>query len=79
MDLTLLTTNLFFSSTGRQTEMALQIARVFYNVCSYIQQDLFGEIEKDEKQEKIETSVYEVRKKFGMDSIKSGTVIKSEE
>ena len=46
---------------------------------SYIQQDLFGEIEKDEKQEKIETSVYEVRKKFGMDSIKSGTVIKSEE
>ena len=43
---------------------------------AFIQQDLFGESEKELKIERIEDSVYSVRKKFGSDAVKRGSVIK---
>ncbi len=43
---------------------------------SAVQQDIFGETEQYEELEKIDDSVYELRKKFGKNSIKRGTVIK---
>lgn len=39
-----------------------------------VQTDLFGEQNLDEKQEIIENSILKVRKKFGFDSLKRGTV-----
>ena len=39
-----------------------------------VQTDLFGEQNLDEKQEIIENSILNVRKKFGFDSLKRGTV-----
>ena len=43
-----------------------------------IQQDIFGDIDKDLENEKIEDSIYELRKKFGNSSIKRGSTIKKE-
>ncbi len=40
-----------------------------------VQQDLFGESDKDYQIEKIEDSIYELREKFGKSSIKRGTTI----
>lgn len=40
-----------------------------------VQQDMFGQIDKDIEQEKIEDSIYELRQKFGKSSIKRGTTI----
>ncbi len=42
----------------------------------FIQQDLFGESEQELKVEKVEDSIYSVRKKFGSDAVKRGSVIK---
>lgn len=39
------------------------------------QQDVFGEAENENHNEKIEDSIYEVRKKFGDSSIKRGTIV----
>lgn len=41
-----------------------------------VQQDLFGEIFEDKREEKIEDSIRTVRKKFGSDSLKRGRTIK---
>ena len=43
---------------------------------SAVQQDLFGENEQYEELEKIDDSVYELRKKFGKNSIMRGTTVK---
>ena len=40
-----------------------------------VQQDMFGQTDKDIEQEKIEDSIYELRQKFGKSSIKRGTTI----
>ena len=42
---------------------------------SAVQQDIFGESEKDLETEKIEDSIYELKQKFGKSSIKRGTTI----
>lgn len=42
-----------------------------------VQQDIFGNENKENLQEEIENSIFEVRKKFGKSSIKRGTNIKS--
>ena len=39
------------------------------------QQDIFGEAENENHNEKIEDSIYKVRKKFGDSSIKRGTIV----
>ena len=38
------------------------------------QQDLFGVVQNDEREEQIENSILNVRKKFGADSLKRGTI-----
>ncbi len=43
-----------------------------------VQQDIFGEEEKQAELEKIESSIYELRKKFGKESIKRGTAVEAE-
>ena len=43
-----------------------------------IQQDLFGVTEESEHQEKIDDSLFTLREKFGLDSIKRGTIINPE-
>lgn len=43
--------------------------------CIAVQQDLFGEDEKQAELEKIENSIYELRKKFGKESIKLGSTV----
>jgi len=43
---------------------------------SAVQQDLFGENEQYEELEKIDDSVYELRKKFGKNSIMRGSTVK---
>ncbi len=40
-----------------------------------VQQDLFGENEKKAELERVESSIYELRKKFGKESIKRGTTV----
>lgn len=40
-----------------------------------VQQDVFGEYDKDLETEKIEDSIYELKQKFGKSSIKRGTTI----
>ncbi len=45
---------------------------------AFIQQDLFGESEKERQIEMVEDSVYSVRKKFGSDAVKRGSTIKHE-
>ncbi len=40
-----------------------------------VQQDIFGESETEAYNERIEDSIYKVRKKFGKDSIKRGRII----
>ena len=42
---------------------------------SAVQQDIFGDSDNQAELEKIETSIYELRKKFGKGSIKRGTTI----
>ena len=43
-----------------------------------IQQDFFGALESDEKQEKIDDSVWAVKKKFGRDSLKTARTVKKD-
>ena len=42
------------------------------NADTAVQQDIFGDFEKQKRLEQIESSVYEIRRKFGGDSIKRG-------
>ena len=43
--------------------------------CAAIQQDLFGDAVKEQKQEKIEDSINSIRERFGDDVIKRGRVV----
>ncbi len=40
-----------------------------------VQQDIFGESESEDQNEKVEDSIYKVRKKFGDSSIKRGRIV----
>ena len=43
-----------------------------------VQQDFFGSLEADERQEKIDDSVWKVRKKFGDNSLKKGNTLEND-
>ena len=42
-----------------------------------VQQDMFGEGQKEEKYEKIEDSIFELREKYGKSSIKRASIVDS--
>ncbi len=46
--------------------------------CTAVQEDMFHDDTLDKKQEILEDSIYSIRKKFGMDTIKRGTVVENE-
>ena len=46
--------------------------------CAAVQEDLFGESDKNERIEKIEDSIYSVRDRFGKGSIKRGRNVKNQ-
>lgn len=43
--------------------------------CVAVQQDLFGDVENERRQEKIEDSIHSIRQKYGDDVIKRGRVV----